>query len=409
MRQRRPLPCEVADLDTWCSNPQSESLPSSESSKEPRPVLRRLTLNVANACNLACKYCYANCGSYYSSPSLMDEVTALAAVNYARRRFSRIDHVSFFGGEPTLNHRTILTVCEYFAYLRARGLLNQMPQFGLTTNGYALGKDILRILERHEFSVSFSLDGPREIHDRLRVSQCGAPTWSAVAENVDRVRTAGIVPEFECTYTAEHWRMGITVVDLLEFFHFRFDCHILHCPVVLAPRDSPWLVPLDIASGLYADAIRESVRNVASGVPKSISLAMRMMRAIANTRPIYHYCPAGTATITVNPDGYVYACFMLMAGQKFAIGNVNETHSRGVPGPILRLLENADKWSNAECCQCWAQPLCFGCIGDDLARDCRKEMCEFKREQIEACLDAMAAHLPSIQRSSMQPVSTEVG
>ncbi len=353
---------------------------------------------MANVCNLACKYCYANGGSYYSRPSLMDVETALAAVNYARRRFSRIDHVSFFGGEPTLNPRTIREVCEYFAYLRSRDMVDHVPRFGLTTNGYFLSAEIVRILEDFNFSVSFSLDGPSEIHNRLRMDRHGSPTWDIVAENIDKVRASGIAPEFECTYTAEHWKSGITIVDLLDFFHSRFNCRILHCPIVIAAPGSPWFVPLEVSSQLYVDAIRASVHNLASGVLKSISSAMRMMQAVAGSGEIFHYCAAGAATIAVNPDGNVYACFMLMSGPEFAIGNVNEIQPLGVPSAIVKLLETADKWHNAECCRCWAQPLCFGCVGEDLARGCREEMCSYRRRQVQVFLDTLAEQLPSLSR-----------
>lgn len=389
-----------------CSDPGSEDefVPATGHTGELKPILKRLTLSVANDCNLACKYCYANCGRYYSRSSLMDKETALTAVNYAHRRFSRIEHVNFFGGEPTLNLSTIRAVCEYFAYLRDRNRVSQMPRFGLTTNGYALSDQTLRLLEEYDFGISFSLDGPREVHDRLRVSRSGGPTWIAVVDSIEKVRAVGVVPEFECTYTAEHWRMGITVVDLLDFFHRRFGCRVLHCPTVVVPPHSPWFVPLEIAGELYADAIRESVRSIASGEAKSISSVMRMMQAVARGSPIYDFCPAGTGAITVHPDGRVYACFMLMARPEFAIGDVNETKPTRVRDTIIEILEGAGKWRNPECCRCWAQALCFGCIGEDVARGCRKLMCDFRREQVGVFLGQLAEHIPSLRhRSAVRP------
>ena len=106
----------------------------------------------------------------------------------------------------------------------------------------------------------------------------------------------------------------------------------------------------------------------------------------------------------MHPDGRVYACFMLMARPEFAIGDVNETKPTRVRDTIIEILEGAGKWRNPECCRCWAQALCFGCIGEDVARGCRKLMCDFRREQVGVFLGQLAEHIPSLRhRSAVRP------
>ena len=143
---------------------------TSKQTQEQRPVLHRLSLTINNTCNMACKYCYANKGSYYTQGILMDKNTALNAVNFAFRNFSHIEHVNFFGGEPTLNPQIMELVCEYFIYLNTQGVLTYLPRFGLTTNGYIISGRVFQLLRKYKFSVTISLDGPKEIHDKLRVS-----------------------------------------------------------------------------------------------------------------------------------------------------------------------------------------------------------------------------------------------
>jgi uncharacterized protein len=361
------------------------------------PVLDRLTLNVSTTCDLACKYCYADSGTYYTSGMLMDRNTALSAVNYVARNFSSMERLNFFGGEPTLNEPIIELVCEYTAYLHSRGVLSSLPRFGLTTNAYAISSQMLKALRTYDFRVTVSLDGPKEIHDRLRVRRDNSGTYDAVVENVEKIAGMGIVPEFECTYTAEHLQASLDLVALMDFFYDSFQCRTLHCPIVVAEPGSRWFVPRETASELYGDAIRYSMDNLAVGIPKSISAATRLLNSLAGRTPICHYCPAGKSALTINADGNVYACFMLMRGEGFCLGNVNgEDHGFGDPSSIRSLLENADKEQNPACRACWAQSLCFGCLGEDLAREGpaigRSEipgesgLCDSKRKLVEVFL-----------------------
>lgn len=380
---------------------EKEEVASKETEQDQLPALYRLTLNVSNTCNMACKYCYANAGNYYTCGILMDKDTALNAVNFLSKRFSVIEHINFFGGEPTLNQPIIELVCEYFIYLHDRGVLPYLPRFGLTTNGYAIDSSVFRMLRTYDFSVTVSLDGPKEIHDRLRTDREGSGTYDAILENTKIIIDMGIVPEFESTFTDEHHRMGIEPVSLMDFFYDNFKCHTLHCPIVTAKPGSRWFVSLEIASELYADAIRYSVNNLANEIPKSISVASRLLSSLATKTPICHYCPAGQSSLTVNADGNIYACFMLVLGEGSCLGNVNgEQHGFGDPVSIDSLLRNGDKWQNAACRDCWAQSLCFGCLGEDLVRGepplnrsavpGQSSLCDFKREMIKAFLVSAA-------------------
>lgn len=373
----------------------------SEQKQEQRPVIHRLSLNVSNTCNMACKYCYANGGVYYTNGILMDKETALNAVNFVYRNFSAIKHVNFFGGEPTLNPHTIELVCEYFIYLHTRGILPYLPRFGLTTNGYSISSRMLQILRTYNFSVTISLDGPKEIHDQLRISKNNSGTYDDIVENVRTIIGMDIIPEFECTYTGEHYRNGIDLTALMDFFYDNFQCRTLHCPMVIIEPSSRWFIPLEIATELYANAIRYSIYNLMHKIPKSISVATRLLNSLTTKNPIWHYCPAGKSSITINADGNIYACFMLMLGTGFCLGNVNEEkHRFRHPESIHIMLQNANKWQNPACQNCWAQSLCFGCLGEDIAREGlmvhrseipnRSSLCDFKRKLIEVFLKSVA-------------------
>ena len=124
-----------------------------------RPTLQRLTLNVSDRCPLACHYCYANGGAYDTAGVPTSARTALAAVNFAARHYASVMHVNFFGGEPTLNPRSDPgLVCEYVTYLHRRGLLTQLPSFGLTTSGFRMSQRVAELVADHHIGVTVSAD-----------------------------------------------------------------------------------------------------------------------------------------------------------------------------------------------------------------------------------------------------------
>ncbi|MBA4175499.1 MAG: hypothetical protein C0505_02900 [Leptothrix sp. (in: Bacteria)] len=385
----------------------NDGLTSTQAGADDRPTLDRLTLAVSNSCNLRCSYCYAQTGRYYSKKGLlMSRDVMHVALDRAARSYSRIEHVNFFGGEPTLNVEVIDSACAHVGDLYERGELLYRPSFGTATNGYALSPTVLGLLQRHNFSVTLSLDGPREIHDAKRRTPAGRGTYDAVAANAHRLLRMGLAVEFECTYTNEHLRRGMSIVDLMDFFHSEFGCGTLHCQIVSAAPSSSEFVPLPAGVRLLGDAIDASLANLATGTRKTISLAVRMLRSLSSGVPIRNYCPAGRREITVNADGGVYACFMLMQTREHSLGSVVNAPG-GQDGKVNRTQGAAaslvhqeillqDKYTNPACQRCWAQPLCYGCLGADLelmeGRIVRSGtpgqsiLCDLKRDLVEGFL-----------------------
>ena len=61
-----------------------------------------LQLLVCNECNMACKYCYAHCGTYNEKSTKMDFNTAKNAIDFIYSEYEELDTLTFFGGEPLL-------------------------------------------------------------------------------------------------------------------------------------------------------------------------------------------------------------------------------------------------------------------------------------------------------------------
>ncbi len=63
-----------------------------------------LKIHVSNACNLKCKYCYANQGNYGKETKIMNSDVVNKLINFidAYIKNHKLKHIAFFGGEPLL-------------------------------------------------------------------------------------------------------------------------------------------------------------------------------------------------------------------------------------------------------------------------------------------------------------------
>ena len=147
-------------------------------------------LKVASRCNINCSYCYVyNMGDtgWAFMPKLMSPDTLEATVS-ALSRLLIDQHVAFavvlHGGEPLLLGPRRLE--RFLSSLRAA--LAPACTLNIQTNGMLISDQILDICASYDCSLSISLDGPAEIHDRWRLGHTGQPTHDCAVRGIDKLR-----------------------------------------------------------------------------------------------------------------------------------------------------------------------------------------------------------------------------
>jgi uncharacterized protein len=139
---------------------------------------------VGSVCNLDCAYCYylhkGDLLKHDARPQMPDDLLEEHIRQYIEAQTGEEVVFSWQGGEPTLLGIDFFRrVVHYQAKHRKRG---QRIENDLQTNGTLLDEDWARFLKKHGFLVGLSIDGPRELHDRFRVTKGGQPTFDKVWE-----------------------------------------------------------------------------------------------------------------------------------------------------------------------------------------------------------------------------------
>src|SRR5215218_789333 len=123
---------------------------------------RRLSVELANICNLHCSYCFRSDENLYSSHAEFFPLELLERVIIEARAAASVTRINFTGGEPTLHPRFEETL---------RMIRNSGLTVSFVTNGWHFER-VWPALQANRAAVShvaFSLDGvAREDHDRWR-------------------------------------------------------------------------------------------------------------------------------------------------------------------------------------------------------------------------------------------------
>ena len=136
--------------------------------KKRKTVVKALCLHIAHDCNLACRYCFAEEGEYHGRRALMSYEVGKKALDFliANSGSRRNLEVDFFGGEPLMNWQVVK---DLVAYGREQEKLHDKNfRFTVTTNGVLLNDEIQEFVNKEMDNVVLSLDGRKEINDKMR-------------------------------------------------------------------------------------------------------------------------------------------------------------------------------------------------------------------------------------------------
>ena len=137
---------------------------------------------IGSVCNLGCTYCYylhkENLFQQPALPRMSDAILEQHIRQYIEAQTGSEVVFSWQGGEPTLlGLEFFQTVVELQARYKKP---TQRVENDLQTNGTLLNEEWALFLKRHNFLVGLSCDGPKELHDRHRLTKGGEPTHDKV-------------------------------------------------------------------------------------------------------------------------------------------------------------------------------------------------------------------------------------
>ena len=203
--------------------------------KARKTVVKALCLHIAHDCNLACQYCFAEEGEYHGRRALMSYEVGKKALDFliANSGSRRNLEVDFFGGEPLMNWQVVKDLVKYGR--EQEKLHDKNFRFTLTTNGVLLNDEIMEFCNQEMGNVVLSLDGRKEVHDRMRPFRSGKGSYDLVVPKFQKFADSRGQERYYVRGTFTRNNLDFAE-DVLHFADLGFK-QVSMEPVVSAPEE----------------------------------------------------------------------------------------------------------------------------------------------------------------------------
>ncbi len=325
--------------------------------KNRNTVIKALCLHIAHTCNLNCEYCFASQGKYHGERALMSFEVGKRALDFLieNSRTRRNLEVDFFGGEPLMNWDVVK---ELVSYARVQEKIhNKNFRFTLTTNGILIDDDVIDFCNKEMSNVVLSLDGRKEVHDRLRVDYQGRGSYDVIVPKFQEFVKRREGKSYYMRGTFTHNNIDFTN-DIFHMADLGFT-ELSMEPVVCSPDDASALTEADlpILFEQYEILAKEMIKRKKAGNGFTF---YHYMLDLTHGPCIYKRisgCGSGTEYMAVTPTGDLYPCHQFVGDTKYLLGNLWD-------GVTNKEIQNEFKLCNAyarpECNDCWAKLYCSG-------------------------------------------------
>ena len=351
--------------------------------------VKALCLHIAHDCNMRCEYCFASTGEYHGGRSLMSEEVGFKAIDYLIEKSTgrRNLEVDFFGGEPLMNFEVVKKVVKYAR--SKEELHDKVFRFTITTNGLLLDDDKTDFINSEMSNVVLSIDGRKEVNDRVRKRVDGSSTYdNIVGKFKSLVDKRGDKPYYaRGTFTKYNLDF---VDDVLALSKLGFD-QISVEPVVADIKEPYAITTADL------EKINREYEKLAD-----IMVDLQDNRDWFN---FFHYmidleqgpcaikrlrgCGCGNEYVAVTPEGDVYPCHQFVGHSEWKMGSVFDG---SIDMKMKKMFADSTVYGKEECKNCWAKFYCSGgCNANAMIYngDIKKPhqiSCELEKKRIECAL-----------------------
>ncbi len=362
--------------------------------KKRKTVVKALCLHIAHDCNLACRYCFAGEGEYRGRRALMNFEVGKKALDFlmdnsGSRRNLEVD---FFGGEPLMNWQVVKRLVEYGrSQEESRG---KKFRFTLTTNGVLLNDEIMEFCNREMSNVVLSLDGRKEVNDRMRPFRKGAGSYDLIVPKFQKFAESRNQTNYYVRGTFTRNNLDFSR-DVLHFADLGFKQMSVE-PVVASPDEPYSIREEDLPRILeeYDKLAVEYIKRKKEGRGFNFFHFMIDLHQGPCVAKRLSGCGSGTEYLAVTPWGDLYPCHQFVGQEQFLLGNVDE----GITNTEVRdEFKLCNVYAKEKCRSCFARFYCSGgCAANSYnfhgsITDAYDIGCEMQKKRIECSIMIKAA------------------
>ncbi|MDE7195240.1 MAG: thioether cross-link-forming SCIFF peptide maturase [Oscillospiraceae bacterium] len=353
--------------------------------------IKSMCLNVSHDCNLRCEYCFAQTGDFGGERCIMPPETGRRAIDFLIENSANRENIEldFFGGEPLMAWDTVVETVRY-----ARSAEKQHGKnfrFTITTNGLLLDDEKIDFINREMVNVVLSLDGRKEVTDRIRKTLNGKSAYDVIVPKFQKLVQSRGDKDYYVRATFTKYNLDFTD-DVLHLRELGFEQ--LSAEPVVTDISEPYAITEADLPRVFSEYDR---------------LCEVMMNRDRDKFNFFHFmvdldqgpcaikrlrgCGCGNDYVAVDPNGNIYPCHQFVGIDEWKMGNL---YDGSFNNDIKSLFAATHVYSKQGCRDCWAKFFCSGgCNANSFIYegDVKKPhglSCEMQKKRLECAL-ALAA------------------
>lgn len=356
--------------------------------------IKAMCLHIAHDCNLRCSYCFASTGDFGKGRKLLPFETGKKAIDFLieNSKGRRNLEVDFFGGEPLMNFEVVKQIVEYARSKEKE--FNKNFRFTITTNGILLTDDKIDYINKEMSNVVLSIDGRKEVNDRLRKRVDGTGSFDTIVPKYKNLVDKRGQDQYYVRGTFTKYNLDFTE-DVLELNRLGFE-QISVEPVVSDTENEFAITEKDLPE-VYKEYEKLAKTLLAlKKEGKGFNFFHFMLDLDQGPCAIKRLrgCGCGNEYVAVTPDGDIYPCHQFVGNDGWKMGSV-------LDGSLNKEMKanfaKANIYGKEECRKCWAKFYCSGgCNANNMQYrgDILKPhtvSCELEKKRLECAIMMKAA------------------
>jgi len=327
------------------------------------PPISLLIKPASSNCNLHCKYCFYNSvaqNRMTESYGIMSRETLEILVKKALAYAEDYCIFAFQGGEPTVTgidfYRSLINFVKLYNYKHLK------IDYSIQTNGLLINEEWARLFKENNFLVGISLDGPKDIHDMMRVDINGKGSFTRV------IRTIELFNKFKVDYNilcvvnnivARHINQVYTFFKKNNFQYLQF----IPCldPLGEEPEGYEFSLTAERYTYFLKNLFDLWYEDIINGKLISIRYFDNLV-GLAMGKPPESCGMTGVCTpyFVIESNGGVYPCDFYVIDEWF-MGNIHDQSFEGLYNcKSVTQFAEVSRYVDPECKECYWYGLCRG-------------------------------------------------
>jgi uncharacterized protein len=250
-------------------------------------------------------------------------------------------HIQITGGEPTLVPDSIAMVAEKSA------AMTNSPKLAIQTNGTLLSRETVSLFKKYRIQVGISLDGPPDVHDRLRgqASECLRGIKLLESEQVP-FRVTTVICEENILHLD---RLALLLAGFTNSRGIGLDLLVNRGRAALDSLHPP-------SAKILANGVKNLLYTLERiNKHRVYPIHLRELDLLHHQGKKQAFCHAALGrSLAVHPDGSLYPCGQTLADTDFFLGTTRK------PFPDFSSRLTTIRLKNKQCRHCHLKQVCPG-------------------------------------------------